>query len=48
MTPKVSIIIPVYNVEPYLRECLDSALCGKNQTVNSKEPIDACHEIDTL
>ena len=22
--PKVSIIIPVYNVEPYLRECLDS------------------------
>ncbi len=24
--PKVSIIIPVYNVEPYLAECLDSAL----------------------
>lgn len=25
-TPKFSIIIPVYNVEPYLRECLDSLL----------------------
>ena len=22
--PKVSIIVPTYNVEPYLRECLDS------------------------
>lgn len=26
MPPKFSIIIPVYNVEPYLRECLDSVL----------------------
>lgn len=26
MNPKFSIIIPVYNVAPYLRECLDSAL----------------------
>lgn len=25
--PKVSIIIPVYNAEPYLRKCLDSAVC---------------------
>lgn len=24
-SPKVSVVIPVYNVEPYLRECLDSA-----------------------
>lgn len=26
MNPKVSIVIPVYNVAPYLRECLDSVL----------------------
>lgn len=24
--PKVSVIVPVYNVEPYLRECMDSIL----------------------
>ena len=27
--PKVSIIVPVYNVEPYLRQCMDSLV---NQT----------------
>lgn len=26
MNPKISIVIPVYNVAPYLRECLDSIL----------------------
>lgn len=33
---KFSIIIPVYNVEPYLRECLDSVL---NQTFTDWEAI---------
>ena len=28
-TPKVSIVLPVYNVEKYLRECLDSLLAQK-------------------
>lgn len=33
---KISIIIPVYNVESYLRECLDSVI---NQTYNNLEII---------
>ncbi|MDO4583386.1 MAG: glycosyltransferase [Planctomycetia bacterium] len=36
MMPKVSIIIPVYNVEKYLRQCLDSA---RNQTLREIEII---------
>ena len=35
-TPKVSVIIPVYNVELYLRECLDSVI---NQTLKEIEII---------
>ncbi len=35
-TPKVSVIIPVYNVEHYLRECLDSVI---NQTLKEIEII---------
>jgi len=34
--PKVSVIIPVYNVENYLRKCLDSVI---NQTLNDIEII---------
>lgn len=34
--PKVSVIIPVYNVEKYLRECLDSVV---NQTLKDIEII---------
>ena len=34
--PKVSIVIPVYNVEEYLRECLDSVI---NQTLRDIEII---------
>ena len=34
--PKVSIVIPVYNVEKYLRDCLDS-VC--NQTLKDIEII---------
>ncbi|MCR4763264.1 MAG: glycosyltransferase [Lachnospiraceae bacterium] len=36
MSPKVSVIIPVYNVEPYLRECLDSVI---GQTLKDIEII---------
>lgn len=36
MQPKVSIIIPVYNVEKYLRKCLDSCI---NQTLKELEII---------
>lgn len=35
-SPLISIIIPVYNVEPYLRQCLDSIL---NQSCNDWEAI---------
>ena len=34
--PKVSVIIPVYNVEKYLKECLDSVV---NQTLKDIEII---------
>ena len=34
--PKISILIPVYNVEKYLRECLDSVL---KQTLEDIEII---------
>ena len=34
--PKISIIIPVYNVEQYLRHCLDSII---NQTYKNLEII---------
>ena len=34
--PKVSVIIPVYNVEKYLRQCLDSVV---NQTLENVQII---------
>ena len=34
--PKVSVIIPVYNVERYLRQCMDSVV---NQTLKDIEII---------
>ena len=33
---KISVIVPVYNVEPYLRQCLDSIVC---QSLNDIEII---------
>src|SRR5215469_13757361 len=36
MQPIISIIIPVYNVEPYLRQCLDSVV---NQTMRDIQII---------
>ena len=36
MVPLVSVIVPIYNVEPYLRKCLDSL---KNQTMKEIEVI---------
>ena len=35
-SPKVSVVIPVYNVEPYLRQCLDSVV---NQTLRDIQII---------
>ena len=35
-TPKVSVVVPVYNVEKYLRQCLDSLV---NQTLKEIEII---------
>lgn len=36
MNPKISVIVPVYNVEPYIRQCLDSIV---NQTYKNLEII---------
>ena len=36
MNPKITVIIPVYKVEPYLRQCLDSVV---NQTYRNLEII---------
>ena len=36
MRPKISIIIPMYNVEKYLRRCLDSV---QNQTMKDWQAI---------
>jgi len=36
MQPKVTIVLPVYNVEPYLRQCLDSIV---NQTMREIQII---------
>ena len=36
MQPKLSVIIPVYNVEKYIRQCLDSIV---NQTYRNLEII---------
>ena len=35
-SPKISVVIPVYNVEPYLRQCLDSVV---NQTMREIQII---------
>ena len=35
--PKVSVIVPVYKVEPWIRECMDSLV---NQTLNLKKEIE--------
>ncbi|MFC8958302.1 glycosyltransferase family 2 protein [Bacillus subtilis] len=36
MKPKISVIIPVYNGEKYLRDCLDSVL---GQTIKNIEVL---------
>lgn len=33
MSPKVSVIMPSLNVEPYIRECMDSVLCQEEQDI---------------
>ena len=35
--PKVSVIVPVYKVEPYIRKCMDSLV---NQTLNFKKEME--------
>ena len=47
--PKVSVVVPIYNVEPYLKECVDSLLA---QTLEDIEILliddgspDRCGEI---
>ncbi|TYA88394.1 glycosyltransferase family 2 protein, partial [Seonamhaeicola marinus] len=46
-TPLISVVLPVYNVAPFIREAIDSVL---NQTVQDFEVlvIDDCSTDDTL
>ncbi len=43
--PKISVIVPVYNTEKYLRRCMESIL---NQTFNDFEIISMLSVINTL
>jgi glycosyltransferase involved in cell wall biosynthesis len=49
MKPKVSIVVPIYNVEDYLSRCLDSLLLQKMEDIEiiavNDGSIDACGEI---
>ena len=46
---KVSIIVPIYNVEQYLKECLDSLICQSLKDIEvicvNDGSTDRCAEI---